>query len=91
VTTRPKSDHLDTARLVMPGQEESARRFAEAAAKSFTEHPEFHSFSDGEIDPLLLALRWGVSGQAVLVVQLDEGFQPVIYGDVVPKPGEAAP
>lgn len=78
------SDHLDTARVESLESRQLADRFACAAAASFAEDPNMYSYSNGDIDPFLIALRWGSHGRAVLIVRLEEYFCPIIYGDLVP-------
>jgi len=59
-------------------------RFAQAAAEDFRQHPEHWTFSDAEIHPLLLGIRWAADNTAVLVCRLDEYFRPLVYGDLLP-------
>jgi hypothetical protein len=58
--------------------------FVEAAAKCFREDPSLTSFTHGSIEPgALLALRWGLGNDCVLVLKLDETHKPVIYGQAI--------
>lgn len=62
---------------------ESARmEFAEKAAEHFAEHPNHWSF--GEIAPgELLALRWGMGNDCVLVIRQHEDEEPVNFQQII--------
>lgn len=65
--------------------------FMEGAAAKFASNPAMWSFSTGEIHPgCLLALRWGMSDDCVLVVKLDEFHVPTIYSQAVKHAAEGA-
>jgi hypothetical protein len=54
--------------------------FAKLAAAEFAADSSMSSFSDGEIERgCLLALRWGLGDDCVLVMKLDEIHTPTIY------------
>jgi hypothetical protein len=59
--------------------------FAEEAAAHFGAHPEHWSYStDGLITPGgLIALRWGLDRDCVLVLRLHEYEQPVNFQNIV--------
>lgn len=58
--------------------------FARRAAKHFAAEPKHASFTSGEIEPgCLIALRWGLGNDCVLVLKLDEFHEPTIYGEIV--------
>lgn len=58
--------------------------FARRAAAKFASDPALHSFSDGEIERgILLALRWGLADDCVLVLKLDDLHTPTIYAQQV--------
>ncbi len=78
-------DFTDRARVEYLSARQEQDRFAETAAAWFAAHPRGWTFSDGRIDGQLLALRWGSHNRAVLVCRVDDGFQPVIYADLVPE------
>jgi hypothetical protein len=62
--------------------------FVKRAAEHFASNPNHTSYSDGEIVPgAMLALRWGVTDRAVLLLKLDEYASPVVYGDAVTDAG----
>lgn len=65
--------------------------FMEAAALKFASNPAMWSFSTSEIHPgCLLALRWGLGDDCVLVVKLDEFHVPTIYSQAVKHAAEGA-
>lgn len=54
--------------------------FAEMAAKAFASNEQMATFSKGlPTAGDLLALRWGLGNDCVLVVRLDENFEPVNF------------
>lgn len=58
--------------------------FAKRAAEKFAADPAMHSFTDGEVTRgELLALRWGLGDDCVLVLKLDEFHTPTIYAQQV--------
>ena len=63
--------------------EELARiEFAKKAAEHFAMNPKHWSF--GDLKPeTLLALRWGLSDDCVLVLKLDPDFEPINYQNFV--------
>lgn len=70
--------------------------FAKRAAAKFAGDAAMHSFSDGDIERgSLLALRWGLSNDCVLVLKLDEFHTPTIYAQQVrlaaPSPSSERP
>ncbi len=68
-------------RTVYLSEELEQIEFAKRAAKCFQENAKFRSYTDGgEIQPGgLLALRWGLGDDCVLVLKLDEAHVPVNY------------
>lgn len=65
--------------------------FMEGAANKFVTNPSMWSYSKGEIQPgCLLALRWGLGDDCVLVVKLDEFHVPTIYSQAVKHAAEGA-
>lgn len=64
-------------------EEEMERiRFADRAARYFALHPECQSFSDADISPgCLLALRWGLGDDCVLVLKLDPFYSNYVVID----------
>lgn len=60
--------------------------FAKKAARAFEGHPEWYTFTEGDIEPgCMLALRWGQGLDCVKVVRLDEYFQPIIFQQAIKK------
>ncbi|MDP2659514.1 MAG: hypothetical protein Q8R28_02130, partial [Dehalococcoidia bacterium] len=65
--------------------------FAAEAALHFADHPEHHTYTTGEIGPGgLLALRWGLGADCVLVLRLTDE-PPLLFGNTIDmSPGVAA-
>ena len=71
-------------RMVKVEDEMEQIRFAEKAARYFALHPECQSFSDIDLSPgCLLALRWGIGDDCVLVLKLDGQFEPTNYQNII--------
>lgn len=71
-------------RMVKVEDEMEQIRFAEKAARYFALHPECQSFSDIDLSPgCLLALRWGIGDDCVLVLKLDDQFEPTNYQNII--------
>lgn len=62
--------------------------FALKAADWFSKNEKGATFSiNGEIvSGEYLALRWGLDNDCVLVVKLDEYYEPQNYGNIIKKP-----
>lgn len=59
---------------------EKEAEFAREAAAWFAKNPQGHSYTSGEIVPgCFLALRWGLDGNSVVVLKLDEIHTPGNY------------
>lgn len=69
-------------RLTTIGQERALTEFAEEAAADFTKNPEHASYGSLE-QGSLLALRWGLGGDCVLVLKLDDDFERVNFQQAV--------
>ena len=67
-------------------EELSRIEFAQRAAKAFAEHPQYMTFGDVEKGGYL-ALRWGLGGDCVLVVKLDEFDEPVNFHQLIRDQG----
>ena len=60
--------------------------FAEKAAADFKANPKHYSYTDGAIKPgALLALRWGLGEDCVLVLKLDDSHEPTNYQQLARK------
>ena len=71
-------------RMVKVEEEMERIRFADRAARYFSLHPECQSFSDIDLSPgCLLALRWGLNADCVLVLKLDAHFEPTNYQNII--------
>ena len=58
--------------------------FVERAVRSFEQHPDYATF--GDLEPgSLLALRWGLGNDCVLVVRLDEDYEIAVYQQAIKK------
>ncbi len=69
-------------RTVSVSEELRQLRFAKEAARHFAAHPDISSF--GDIEPgALLALRWGLADDCVVVLRLDRDFIPTNYRRLV--------
>ena len=65
---------------MMTSIEEQKRllKFVEEAATDFNEHPDHTTYGSTEAGGLL-AIRWGMGGDCVLVLKVDENFEPMNY------------
>ena len=87
------------AKVVQMYELERLLAFVKLAADLAAKRPKAYSFSGtGEETPEtfggepkpgdFLALRWGIHERALLIIKLDEDFQPVIFGDAISVPTE---
>lgn len=66
--------------------------FAEKAAANFAAHPEHSTYTDGEIVPAcFFAVRWGLCGDCVVVLKLDESHTPTNYQNLIREFQEEVP
>ena len=74
-------------RLINPNQEKEAFEFAERAARAFLDDEKMCSYTDdGNIERgQYLALRWGLDNGCVLVLKIDDGFEPRVYEQMAQK------
>lgn len=73
-------------RGVWPSEQDAERAFAEEAAKSFAENPESTTYTEGNLDAgALLALRWGLLDDCVVVIKISDDHEPVNYYNLVAK------
>lgn len=65
--------------------ERELQDFAERAGRHFAGHKQHWTFSDGDgpVSGELLALRWGLGDDCVLVLRVGNEL-PVVYGQAVP-------
>ena len=71
-------------RMVKVEEEMEQIRFAERAARYFALHTECYSFSDVDLSPgCFLALRGGVDKNCVMVVKIDDKFEPTNYQNII--------
>lgn len=83
------------ARMTSFKAEDEMKKFVAEAANFFSLYPEKRTY--GSIDgrdyrkndvgesARWLALKWGADDDCVLVLQLDEWWEPVIYQQVIPE------
>ena len=71
-------------RMTYYSNERTVLDFAKRAAEHFAKCPEHNSFSDGDLKAgELLALRWGLSNDCVLVMRIDPDFEPANFQQLV--------
>lgn len=71
-------------RMVKVEEEMEKIRFAERAARYFALHPKCDTCVDGDIEPgCLLAVRWGINKDCVLILKLDDHFEPTNYQNII--------
>lgn len=60
--------------------------FAQEAAEAFAGDPGMATYSDGDIEAgCLLAIRWGLRNDCVMVVRLDDAYDPTVYQQAIRK------
>jgi hypothetical protein len=76
--------HLETfVRHVYESDVLEELEFARRAGAKFSADPRMWSYSDEEIQPgILIALRWGLGDDCVLVMRLHDYFTPTIYAQM---------
>ena len=77
-------------RMVKVEEEMEQIRFAERAARYFALHQDMAAYSDNGIDHgCFLALRGGVDKNCVMVVKIDDKFEPTNYQNIINVKREA--
>lgn len=75
-------------RIVYASEIDTEITFARKAAAHFAKHPEHTTYTGDDIKPgCLLAMRWGLMDDGVLVVKLDEGHVPTNYAELIRAEG----
>ena len=70
-------------------KEKELEEFARAAAKHFEKNPQHTSFSEKELEAgCLIALRWGLGDDCVLVLKIDDFEQPRVYQRIIERPAD---
>lgn len=69
-------------RMVYLLNQEEEVLFAKKSAKDFKEHPEHCTYGSVEKGSFL-ALRWGLGNDCVLVLKLDEYYEPTNYQGLI--------
>ena len=73
-------------RMIRISEEREIENFARMAAEKFEENGELYSLSVCNPEAGgYLALRWGSRDDCVLVVKLDELFEPRVYQQMIPE------
>lgn len=71
-------------RQVYIDEELAQLEFAKRAAKKFATNEQLATYSDGKLEPgCLLAIRWGLGEDCVVVVKLDEKHIPTNFAQLV--------
>lgn len=71
-------------RVVYMGELDEVQSFVKEASTAFAKDPKWNTY--GAPGPgSLFAVRWGLHRRAVLVMRIDENFEPLIFGDIVPE------
>jgi len=71
-------------RTINMNEENEIQAFAKRAAAHFSENSDVATYSDkGLSRGCLLALRWGMGEDCVVVVKLSEGFEPINYTQLI--------
>jgi hypothetical protein len=72
-------------RMVRVNEEAERLDFADRAAKCFEERPEVRTYTDsGKVEQgELFAVRWGMDADCVVVLKVDEYFEPANYQNIV--------
>ena len=67
-------------------EEKEIQEFVLMAKKDFEKNPEHYSFSYKAVDKgCLLAMRWGFEDNSILVLKLDDFFEPVVYRNIIER------
>lgn len=60
------------------------QEFAKRAAADFIKNPKHRTFTDKDIESgCYFAVRWGMGDDCILVLQLSESEEPVIYTQII--------
>lgn len=69
-------------KVVYTSELDEQREFVDKAAKAFSMDPKWRTY--GDIEPgSYFAVRWGGGNDCVLLLRLDEYFEPIIFGQVI--------
>lgn len=73
-------------RMAYISEEKEYQEFALRAAKYFEENENHRFYSDKDIEQgCLLAIRWGMDDDCVLLLKLDEFHEPINYQNLIKK------
>lgn len=71
-------------KMIYMSEDEEVREFAKKAAMFFAKHEGHRTYANGPVEAgCLLAMRWGLGDDCVVVVRLDEDFEPVNYQQLI--------
>jgi len=71
-------------KMTTESQEIETLSFAKDAAKHFAKHTEHTTFTRKDITPgCLFAIRWGLQDDCVLIIKLDDDFEPICYQQII--------
>lgn len=77
---------MTNARMTSLTEEQQRMDFAKTAAAHFAAHPEHWTYCDEELGAnVLLALRWGLGDDCVLVVRIADEL-PVNFQNIIKRP-----
>ena len=78
-------------RGVWPHEQDEERAFADKAAKHFAQNPGHFTYG-GDVKPGdMLALRWGLDNDGVVVLKLSEDYTPVNYYGLITQHAAGRP
>lgn len=73
-------------RMVRMEEEKELHEFVQKAAKSFSENPEFYTFTEGGIEcGAFFALRYGLGDDCVVVFKISDEMEPVNFQNIIER------
>ena len=80
------------ARMTTLSQETDIIAFAEEAASFMSKNPDCHTYTrSGHIlFGELLAMRWGLDGDCIMIARFDENFEPVNFQGIIRADSDSA-
>jgi hypothetical protein len=71
-------------RMVYMSEDDEVRDFAKRAAAVFAKHKSVHTYTNGDIEAgVLLALRMGLASDCVVILRIDDTFEPINYQQLI--------
>jgi hypothetical protein len=72
------------SRMTTEAETMEVLEFAKKAARKFKKNPSFVTYTEHlPVPGCLLAMRWGMGEDCVLVIKLDESFEPVNFQQLI--------